>query len=195
MTRKISFDYDQALATATDLFWQSGYAATGLRHLLKAMDIGEGSFYNTLGSKKQLYLACLERYEHEVVDERIQVLLAAPSAAAGIRGFFDRVLARLDDPATPSRMCMLAAMQSAEVLADAELRERAERGLTDLQALIRERLREDIERGLLPGTLDADASASLIVTYLQGLWRTALVTFERSAAQRQIDVLLTALGL
>ncbi|ANC05221.1 TetR/AcrR family transcriptional regulator [Pseudomonas putida] len=195
MTRKISFDYQQALASATDLFWKNGYAATGLRDLLKVMGIGEGSFYNTLKSKKQLYLACVERYNEEVVGKREQALLAAPTAALGIRAFFADVLDSLDNPQTPSRLCLLAAMETEEVLVDDELRLRAEQALADLKAMFALRLAEDRERGELPASLDPQLNAAIIATYLKGLWRMALVEYERPAFERQIDAFLTALGL
>ena len=54
MGRGIEFDYDKAIARATRLFWKTGYSNTSLRDLLKVMNIGEGSFYNTVKSKKNL---------------------------------------------------------------------------------------------------------------------------------------------
>jgi len=35
----------------------------------------------------------------------------------------------------------------------------------------------------------------VVVTYLQGLWRMALVSYERPRFERQIDMFLTGLGL
>lgn len=195
MARRIAFDYDRALDRATWLFWKKGYAETGLRDLLKVMEIGEGSFYNTLGSKKQLYLACLQRYEDTVVRQRLRVLMAAPTAAEGVRAFFGAVLDRLENPETPSRLCMLAAMAVEEVLADPDLRQRAGEGLEILQSLLRERLGEDRDKGLLPPSLDPGVIAAVITTYLQGLWRMALVDYDRPGFERQIDAVLTGLGL
>jgi len=56
MARALEFDYDKAIDKATRVFWKNGYSGTSLRDLLKAIGIGEGSFYNTLTSKKKLYL-------------------------------------------------------------------------------------------------------------------------------------------
>jgi TetR/AcrR family transcriptional repressor of nem operon len=43
--------------------------------------------------------------------------------------------------------------------------------------------------------LDAEGAAQLIVTYLQGLFRTALLSYDRSQLERQVDLFLTSLGL
>jgi TetR/AcrR family transcriptional repressor of nem operon len=195
MARAIAFDYDQALERATWLFWKSGYAGTSLRDLLKIMDIGEGSFYNTLKSKKQLYLACVKRYEETEGRKRWQALMSAPTASQGVRALFDVVLDCLDDPSTPSRLCMLAAMASEEVLSEPDLRKFAEDGLRGFQVSLTERLSQDCEQGRLPTTLDPDITTSVIVTYLQGAWRMALVDYERPRFERQIDAFLSGLGL
>lgn len=195
MGRTIAFDYEQALTKATRLFWKKGYAGTSLRDLLKTMRIGEGSFYNTLKSKKQLYIECLKRYEETEGRKRAHALMSAPTARQGIRAMFGVVLDCLDDPRTPSRLCMLAAMASEEVLSDRDLRKRAERGLESLRARLAERLGEDRNKGLLPVELDPQTIASVVTTYTQGIWRMALVEYNRPGFERQIDAFLTGIGL
>ena len=98
MARSIEFDYDQALERATRLFWRDGYAGTSLRDLLKVIGIGEGSFYNTLKSKKRLYIECLKRYSETEGQKRRLALMSAPTASEGVRGLFRVVLDCLDDP-------------------------------------------------------------------------------------------------
>jgi TetR/AcrR family transcriptional repressor of nem operon len=195
MARAIAFDYDRALERATWLFWKSGYAGTSLRDLLKIMDIGEGSFYNTLKSKKQLYLACVRRYEETEGRKRGQALMSAPTASQGIRALFGAVLDCLDNPSTPSRLCMMAAMASEEVLSEPELRKLVEDGLGSFHACLVERLSQDRDEGRLSATLDPQVTASVVVTYLQGIWRMALVDYDRPRFERQIDAFLSGLGL
>ncbi|MGF7128780.1 TetR/AcrR family transcriptional repressor of nem operon [Paraburkholderia sp. EB58] len=195
MARAIAFDYDRALERATWLFWKSGYAGTSLRDLLKIMDIGEGSFYNTLKSKKRLYLACVRRYEETEGRKRGQALMSASTASRGIHALFGMVLDCLDNPSTPSRLCMMAAMASEEVLSEPDLRKLVEDGLGSFHARLVERLSQDRDEGRLPATLDPHVTASVVVTYLQGIWRMALVDYDRPRFERQIDAFLTALGL
>lgn len=195
MSRKISFDYTESLDQATWLFWQNGYGGTSLRELLKAMRIGEGSFYNTHKSKKQLYVECLSRYEETVDLKRWEAFKAAPTAGAGIRAMFDMIMDCLDDPQTPSRLCVWAAMLSHDVLSDPELRSIVETGLDRFRGRLVDRLNHDRERGLLPATLDAQGIASVITTYINGMWRMALVDYDRPRFAREIDIFVTSLGL
>jgi TetR/AcrR family transcriptional regulator, transcriptional repressor for nem operon len=194
MPRKIEFDYAKALDRATHLFWKKGYSNTSLRDLLKTMGIGEGSFYNTVKSKKHLYLECLKHYNATVSRRRLNALLSKDSVKEGIRSFFKTVLDELDDPRTP-RVCLLARSLSGDVLEDRELRKPV---LTDMKAFygaFSERLQRAKEHDELPKDFDVDVAAQVIVTYLQGLFRVIRVLQSRAEVERQIETLLLGLKL
>ncbi len=195
MANVIAFDYGRALDCAMGLFWRDGYAGTSLRDLLKVMGIGEGSFYNSFKSKKRLYSECLDRYQATEGVKRGRALMSAATASQGIRALFGVMLDCLDDPQTPSRLCMMAAMVSEEVLADPDLRKRIETSMSELQARITERLDRDRSAGVLPLELDSQATAMVIITYAQGIWRMAMVNYDRRRFERQVDIFLTGLRL
>lgn len=195
MARSIEFDYDKALERATRLFWKDGYAGTSLRDLLKVIGIGEGSFYNTLKSKKHLYIECLRHYRETEGRKRVLALMSGPTAGMGVRALFGVVLDCLDDPKTPSRLCLMAGMVAEDVLADSDLRRMVQDGTATLTKRIAARLASDKKQGKLPSTLNSRATASVITTYLQGLWRMALIAYNRSEFEQQIDVFLFGLGL
>lgn len=195
MARAIGFDYDRAIDHAMRLFWRDGYAGASLRDLLKAMGIGEGSFYNTLKSKKQLYRQCLQRYEDTEGRKRAEALASAPTASRGVRALFSAILDCLDDPKVPSRLCMMAAMVSEEVLADADLRRLVEDGMAAFEAMLARRLRRDQDAGQLQVDLDPQTVAAVVATYAQGLWRMAMVDYDRLRFERQVDAFLTGFGL
>lgn len=62
MPREKKFDVDAALVKAGEVFWANGYEATSMRDLLAAMGIQKGSFYDTYGSKRSVYLDALQQY-------------------------------------------------------------------------------------------------------------------------------------
>src|SRR5215467_7098314 len=86
--RKLEFNYERAVERATKVFWAKGYSAASMRDLLKAMGIGEGSFYHLFGSKNRLYLECLKQYNETVTCRRLEALNAEPSVGKALRGFF-----------------------------------------------------------------------------------------------------------
>src|SRR5260221_12832684 len=123
MGRGIEFDYDEAIDKATRLFWKTGYSNTSLRDLLKVMNIGEGSFYNTVKSKKNLYLECLKHYRATVMSQRETALFSQTSAKLGVRALFKTVLDQMDDPKRPG-LCLMAGSIFPAVLDVKEIRER-----------------------------------------------------------------------
>ena len=189
MGRKRGFDYDEVIERATRLFWAKGYATTSLRDLLEAMGIGESSFYNLVKSKQDLYLECLRHYNNTVTRRRWEALAAEPSIRDGVRAYFRVVLDDLDDPAVPN-VCLMAGSMSADVLGADELRDYVVTEMRQLQLMLTELLATQ-----MPEPFDADTAAATIVTYLQGLFRVARILTDRPHLERQVEALLSGLGL
>jgi TetR/AcrR family transcriptional repressor of nem operon len=194
MARTREFDYEKATERAMYLFWKMGYANTSLRDLLKAMGIGEGSFYNTFKSKKNAYFESLKHYDATVNADRVRAFTSQPTAAEGVRALFRAILNCLDNPRLP-KVCLLAGAIAPDVLAEKDLRaymrEQAAGWATDMAA----RFDAEKELRILPQDFDSQIVASIIVTFIQGLWRMALISYDRPKLELQIDTLLNALKL
>jgi TetR/AcrR family transcriptional repressor of nem operon len=194
MPAQIEFDYERAIDRATNVFWRKGYSNASLRDLLKAMGIGEGSFYNTIRSKKRLYLECLKHYNETVSRRRLDALLSKPSVKQGVRAFFKTVLDELDDPRTP-RVCMLSASLSNDVLAERELQRCVLRDMESFFNVFKDRLEAAKKSNELPGDFNVKVAAEVIVTYLQGLFRVIRVLQNRAQVEQQVEMLLQGLSL
>jgi TetR/AcrR family transcriptional repressor of nem operon len=194
MGRGIVFDYDKAIDRATHVFWKTGYSNTSLRDLLKAMKIGEGSFYNTLKSKKNLYLECLKHYRATVISERQTALLSQKSAKLGVRALFKTVLDQMDDPKRPG-LCLMAGSISRDVLDEEDLREYIVGESAASGDRLTGFLKSAQESGELPKELDPAAVAQIIQTYVQGMSRATLIAYDRQRIEQQVEVLLKGLGL
>jgi TetR/AcrR family transcriptional repressor of nem operon len=194
MPARIEFDYERAIDRATGVFWRKGYSNASLRDLLKAMGIGEGSFYNTIGSKKRLYLECLKHYNETVSRRRLDALLSKASVKEGVRAFFTTVLDELDDPRTP-RVCMLSASLSNDVLAERELQRCVLRDMESFFNVFKDRLEAAKKSNELPGDFNVKVAARVIVTYLQGLFRVIRVLQNRAQVEQQVEMLLRGIGL
>src|SRR5262245_37750900 len=120
MGRKLEFDCERAVERATKVFWAKGYSSASMRDLLKAMRIGEGSFYHLFESKNRLYLECLKHYNKTVTSQRLAVLEGEPSVRKGLRKFFWGLLDDLDNPKRPY-VCLMSRSLSSDVMDEAEL--------------------------------------------------------------------------
>jgi TetR/AcrR family transcriptional regulator, transcriptional repressor for nem operon len=67
MARPKEFDQEKALRNAVRLFSQQGFAATSTDELMRCMNIGRQSMYDTFGDKRALFLRALELYVTESV--------------------------------------------------------------------------------------------------------------------------------
>jgi len=67
MARPKEFDPEKALRKAVRLFSQKGFAATSTDDLMRDMDLGRQSMYDTFGDKRALFLRALETYVTESV--------------------------------------------------------------------------------------------------------------------------------
>src|ERR1700726_688126 len=84
MARPREFDRDGAVERAMSVFWRKGYAATSTDDLLRAMNIGRQSLYDTFGDKHRLYLEALQRYNAGNVADHIARLHSSPSPATAL---------------------------------------------------------------------------------------------------------------
>jgi TetR/AcrR family transcriptional regulator, transcriptional repressor for nem operon len=80
MARPKEFDHERALQRAVHIFSQQGYAATSTDDLMRVMDIGRQSMYDTFGNKWTLFLKALEMYVTQSV-QAINAELEKPGPA------------------------------------------------------------------------------------------------------------------
>jgi len=194
MGRHIEFDYDRAIERATQVFWKKGYSNASLRDLLQAMGIGEGSFYNTVKSKKNLYLECLKHYNDTVTKRRLDALRSGTTSREGVRAFFKAVLDDLDNPKTP-QVCLLAGSWSTDVLMERELNRYVVQEMQAFMRVFLERLEAEKLAGTLPKDFPVEVAVQVLLTYLQGLFRVIRMLVDRRQVERQIEALLQGLGL
>ncbi|XBS70310.1 TetR/AcrR family transcriptional regulator [Acerihabitans sp. KWT182] len=83
--RPRSFDRQQALTAAMELFWRKGYSATSMADLYQAMGINSPSLYAAFGNKEDLYLEALTCYEQNIAPLLWSPLDSALSVREGVR--------------------------------------------------------------------------------------------------------------
>lgn len=67
MARPISYDPDDALERAMNLFWRHGYHAVSIEQIVSKTGLNRHSLYSHYGNKYGLLLSALERYCEQAV--------------------------------------------------------------------------------------------------------------------------------
>ncbi len=96
MARPKEFDQDKALHQAIRLFAQQGFASTSTDELMRAMEIGRQSMYDTFGDKRALFLKALQTYVNESVASIVTTLEEPGPALAAMRNALLSFAARKD---------------------------------------------------------------------------------------------------
>lgn len=60
--RPLEFNPDEALHSATILFWEKGFEGTSTNELIKVMKLSKSSLYQSFGSKQELFEQCIDHY-------------------------------------------------------------------------------------------------------------------------------------
>ena len=131
MGRPRTFDMEDAVERAMDLFWQKGYHAANLPDLLEAMGIVRGSFYKAFDSKKEVFLRALDLYQTRYLQPAIDTLTAKDATGMEtVRLVFDSALEliRSGDP----RGCLLCSTAAETAFHDNEIAEAVNKQLDSL---------------------------------------------------------------
>lgn len=123
MGRPREFNLEQATEDAMHVFWENGYVGSSLSDLLDGTGLARGSLYKAFGSKKQLYLRALKRYDEEVLQSGINHLekSTADDGPYRIRGIFEGALE--DEDAIDRRGCLLCNAAAGPAFEDADIAE------------------------------------------------------------------------
>lgn len=176
----------RVLDVAAAAFQQAGYHATGMHDLMRQAGITGGALYHHFPTKKALALAVIaERVGPQVQETWIDPVLAAPSAAAGIRSVFADIVAGLEARGSVSG-CPLNNLALELSLADPDFRAGIQAVFAHWRTALGAKLRDD-------GATDPDGLATLVVSAYSGAMAMAKAD-QTSAAliacARQLDAVL-----
>ncbi len=126
MARKPTFDRDEIITRARDLFWRKGFHATSLKDLEAALELKPGSIYAAFHSKEALFAEALMDYAKTSGGD-LEAALQATDSPLNSLVAHARSLGTLCDAERPSQACMLVKTILEHPDKDAPARQLAER--------------------------------------------------------------------
>ena len=114
MARPQTFEEQEVLDKAMQVFWAKGYEATSVDDLIQATGLARQSMYNTFGNKHAFYLSALEHYQQILGARMLGTVKGAPSVKDAFRRLFDQVVSdAVSDKTRPGCMMVNAATELA----------------------------------------------------------------------------------
>jgi TetR/AcrR family transcriptional repressor of nem operon len=191
--RPRSFDEEQVIDRAMELFWTRGYEATSVSDLTAELGVHPGSLYRSFGDKHALFLCALARYRDSQARALAPALLAGgpvlPRIRAVLVGFIE-LAAEQDEP----RGCLAANTVGELLPGDKDAASGVAGVLSDVEDGFLQGLRAAARQGEIASTLDLPGWAATLTMLVQGLQVVAKADPDPRRLVRGVDAALLALA-
>lgn len=163
--RPKTYDENEILEKATNVFFLKGYSATTADDLLKAMNIGKGSFYLAFrGGKRELYQKTLRNFSDKAINRFRTDLHNAQNPIDFLKEFF--FLLAESPLERKMKGCYIGNAIIEMSNFDVELTDQAIELLSSLEKGFKRALEAAKHKGFLKSNVDS----SILSKYLINLW-------------------------
>ena len=192
MARPRTFNEQEAIDRAVDVFWQKGFADTSIGDLEEALGMGRQSIYNTFGDKRALFLRALQQYYEKGGEIIASVFDGQARGLESIYSYFDLVAAHQTN-SEDRRGCFLVKCLVDLGMSDSEVSSRCKSNEARLQDLFKKALHEAIEDKTVSPSMDIESTAFVLSTQVYGMSVMARSGASSDAIRESSRVLLKQL--
>jgi len=191
MARTKEFDQEQALDAAMHLFWKQGYEATSIQELVDATGVQRQSLYDTFGSKHEMFLQSLMRYQSLEWHQLSELTKRHPKGGLRlIRAIFESCASQT---VRDARGCFAANCAAELGSSDEAVAERVQIGREGLEEVFERCLMQAKDAGKLKSSSSVSALAQFLVNAFFGLRLMAKTRPTKAMIENVVSVTLVAL--
>ncbi|CAN5416724.1 TetR/AcrR family transcriptional regulator [soil metagenome] len=191
MARTKEFDQEQALDAAMQLFWERGYEATSIQELVDATGVQRQSLYDTFGSKHEIFLQSLMRYQELEGHQLSELIKRHPKGGLElIRAIFESTASQT---VCDARGCFGANCAAELGSSDEAVAERIRIGRDGAEALLTRCLIQASDAHELRNSASVSALAQFLVNALFGLHLMAKTRPTKAMIDNVVAVTLATL--
>ncbi len=165
MPRPITFDPDQVLQTAARVFYEQGFANTGIADIVARAGVSRHSIYTRWGDKEGLLAACLPVYRAFVFQTVLAPLEASPGHQ-GVYDFLDSLAGGCQASAMPACLLVQSLIEHPSGSGPSGL---AKQHFDGIAARVSQSVANSQSLGTLQADFDGQGYGQLVSLTLQGL--------------------------
>jgi len=166
--RPTSFVRNEAIDAAMNLFWRKGFPAVSASELADAMSLQRSSFYNSFGSREDVFRAALERYATQSPDAPLDVVAPGQAVVPVLVSVF-REICRVRAADHEARGCLICNSIGELVGVDPVLGPLVERAVAHRVSSFSRLIRQAVRQKEMTAPADVVATADACVAFLIGL--------------------------
>jgi TetR/AcrR family transcriptional repressor of nem operon len=180
-----------------EVFWTHGYEATSLKQLVQKTGASRQSIYSDFGGKRELFLAALECYQHEVVSPAFSQVEQAGAKLGAVEAYFRYQIERAANDGLPGPGCLIANTITEVAPHDVEIYKRVNAHNDRLFSGFSKAFRNEIQTGNTrrQAAINTDAIATMTVIFAQGLWSNSRVINDAAQLYLAVDHFLALVKL
>jgi TetR/AcrR family transcriptional repressor of nem operon len=186
------FDEQTVIDRAIEVFWTKGYESASAEELLKAMEIGKGSFYLSFkGGKKELFEKSLDQFSNKAAVKFKHDLEKSEDPIQFLKNFF---LSMADSPKERQlKGCYLgnAIVEMSNI--DNKTKDKAVKLLAQLEENFKNIIHQAQQNNLLKTKERPETLAKLLITLWNGINITRRMHPEEKTMRRMIELQLQVL--
>ncbi len=168
MPRESTYSKREMTHRAMKHFWVHGYHASSMSDLVNATQVSRHRFYTEFDGKHDLFLACIELYDEEVVTPAFSRIESTGAGIEAVAHYLKFQIARAEQAGLPGPGCLIANTLTEIAPHDPEVHAAAQRHNRRLKKGIATALRTSSD-GSLSSKEIADL-AFFVVASAQGFW-------------------------
>lgn len=190
MARPRQFDEKEAVKKALAVFRTQGYKATSLAELTKAMGLSRSSFYETFGSKHELFLTTLASFDKTAAIYNFVEGDSSVPAKVILAQIFARVIVSAIEG---QGGCMFGNCAVEFSKPDPQVMEQVKKGMHQLEGMFLTIIKAGQENGNVDEAKDVKAIASQLVATFYGIQTMAKAGLGLDSLKHVISQTLTQL--
>ena len=194
MPRAKSQSRNDLVDNALSAFWNSGYHILSMDDLVRETGVSRGGIYADFKGKRELFHACLDRYQETAVTPGFKQVEAEGAGLTAIRQFLNLRIAQFHKTNAAGRGCLVANTLAQLDPDDGETYEYLQAHNNRLTRGFRAVFARENKMSSVLSEEEVSALAEFTTISVQGLWSHSRTTTDTNVLRQYVEMLMSLLS-